>query len=46
VFTLELILADGMGGVVFKDFNQTMLIPNPMPYNFMNKPVPERISRA
>jgi hypothetical protein len=46
VFALELILADSMGGIVFKDINQTMLIPKPMPHNFMNKPVPERVSRA
>jgi len=38
VFAPELIPADSMGGIIFKDVNQTMLIPEPVPHNFFNEP--------
>jgi hypothetical protein len=46
MFALKLILADGMGRIVFKNLNRALLIPEPIPYNFMYKPVTERIPRV
>ncbi len=46
ILTLKLISTDRVRGIVLKNVNRTFFIPQPVPDNFFNKPVPERVSRT